>query len=187
MNVIGALSYIKSPVQENPEMMNEDQIKDYCEEALEITDRHGVYEGLSYLIGEKFSLVLSEIKKTQSQVKFIFQENQKEGNQSMSEGWKDKSLKLNYDLTVHDNYRQQVKKLKSLEKTKENFVLEIKESFDPNDIQDYLNSYPRLRISETSPFTEGSHKGKVSQMTTEDVFSEIQDILFVEEMKKLLI
>ncbi|MFQ5443261.1 MAG: hypothetical protein ACE5EK_01470 [Nitrospinales bacterium] len=168
-------------------MMDEDQIRDYCEEALEITDRHGVYEGLSYLIGEKFSLVLSEIKKTQSQVKFIYQENQKEERSSISEGWKDKSLKLNYSLTVHDNYRLQLKKLKSLEKTRACFVIEIKESFDPNDIQDYLNSYPRLRINETSPFTEHSSKGKVSQMSTEDIFSEVQDILFVEEMKKLLI
>ena len=43
--------------------MNTDQIRDLCEEALSITDRYGVEDGLSFLIGENFCRQFHKLKK----------------------------------------------------------------------------------------------------------------------------
>ena len=45
---------------------NLDQIKDYCEEALERTDQYGIEDGLSFLIGNKFYEVFQQLREEQS-------------------------------------------------------------------------------------------------------------------------
>ena len=42
--------------------MTSEKIKDYCEEALIISKEQGVRDGLTFLIGEKLSLIYYQLK-----------------------------------------------------------------------------------------------------------------------------
>lgn len=158
------------------------QIKEYCQEALDITEQYGPQEGLSFLIGEKFCEVCRDLKKFQNQVKFVYGGN-REGADPLEMGGK--SFKLSYNLTISENYRLRLNRVKTLEKARDQFAQEIKDLFDTSDIQDYLNSYPRFGGCEKPASTNRESADKVSSMTVKDVFSEVEDILMVEEMKKL--
>ena len=96
-------------------------------------------------------------------------------------------MRLNYSLTIHENYGELLENVKRLEKMRDNFVAEIKETFDTTYIADYLSSYPRLGVAWDSPLYEGGISQKVSPFSAQEVLAEIQDIFFVEKMKKLFL
>ena len=128
--------------------MKPEQIKAYCEQAHKIAENEGMAEGLAFLIGEKFSRILSEIKKCENKLKFLYPGKDPFENIPSSLG--EQSLRLSYALTVSSNYGDHLKKLDRLEKTRGNFLQEIKKAFDPKEIQDYLNSHPRLGLKQKS-------------------------------------
>ncbi len=161
------------------------QIKEYCEEALEITDKLGVNEGLAFLVGKKFCRVLHSLRKAQNKAKFLYgSEYYSEDGIPFLAGGQD--LKLNYALTLQSNYKELLEEIRSLEVTQDGFVREIKECFELEDIKDYLNDYPRLGFSRQKQDSQDHLKiDAASILDTDEIFLEVDDIFMVEEVKKL--
>ena len=164
--------------------MTSEEIKDYCEEALIITGQKGTQGGLAFLIGEKFSLIYYQLKTEHNKLKFLypvsFPENQ--GNHIPKEN---KTLQLSYTLTINENYRGVFEQVDHLEEVLDQFIDGIKKSFPLEDIQDYLNSFPRLAFKESFSPDEVDFIEEGSSMTAQDIFSEVEDILIVDEMCSL--
>ena len=164
--------------------MNSESIRNYCEEALNISEQQGVQDGLAFLIGEKFSLVYYQLKTAHNKLKYLYPDSTPENqNNPIPKG--NKTLQLSYALTINENYRGVFERVDLLEKALEQFIEEIKESFSLENIQDYLNSYPRLAFKENSSFDNIVSLNESSLMTAEDIFSEVEDILIIDEMKNL--
>ena len=164
--------------------MTSEKIRDYCDEALIITEQKGVQNGLAFLIGEKFSLVYCQLKTEHNKLKFLHPVSLPE-DQGTHTPKENKTLQLSYTLTINENYRGVFEQVDHLEEILARFVDEIKESFSLKDIQGYLNSFPRLAFKESSPAGEVDFLGEGSLMTAQDIFSEVEDILIVDEMHSL--
>ena len=96
-----------------------------------------------------------------------------------------KSLQLSYTLTINENYKGVFEQVDHLEKDLDLFVNEIKGSFPLKSIQDYLSSFPRLAFKEESPAGVTDPSEESSSMTTQNIFSEVEDILTINEMHSL--
>jgi len=161
-----------------------ENIRSYCEEALNISEQQGVKDGLAFLIGEKFSLVYYQLKTAHNKLKYLYPDSTpKNQDNHIPKG--NKTLQLSYTLTINENYRSVFERVGLLEEALEQFIEEIKESFSLENIQDYLNSYPRLAFKENSSPDNMVSLGESSPMVAEDVFSEVEDILIIDEMKNL--
>ncbi len=161
------------------------QIKGYCREALEISDEYGVHDGLAYLIGEKFCPLVVALKQTESKVKYLYHPDDKNpANDGLSQN--DPSVRKSYLLTVENTYQKSLERLEDLKHLRSDFILEIKEAFEPSDIQDFLESYPRLGFKDKKqPFWEQAlEEGDADSLEYEDILSEVDDIYRVEEIKK---
>ncbi len=163
--------------------MTPKQIKNYCEEAREIAQEEGIRAGLDYLIGEKFSRNLYKLNKFQYQLKFLYQEKNDSGNHPPE--YQENAYKLSFALTLGSNYKELLEKICHLEKVHDTFLEEIKETFSVDAIQDYLDTYPRLGIPKKSIFSEEPDALEENQFSADCVISEAEDILLVQEMKKL--
>ena len=162
--------------------LDSESIKDFCEEALEIADQYGADEGLSFLIGKKFFGVLKDLKEIQNKSKFLLPV---EINPNLGLGLdKRKSLNLSMTEVQNQNYDKYHEKIESLKKTTEIFVKEVKDTFDANDIEDYLISYPTLGEEELSALDANDG---LDLMSVNDAFNEIRDIFYIEEMKKMFL
>ena len=164
--------------------MTSENIRNYCEKALHITEQEGVQNGLEFLIGEKFSMSYYQLKTEHNKLKYLYPDNTI-GNDENSVLKRSKTFRLSYTLTVNENYRDVFGRVDFLEDILDQFIEEIKESFPLEDIQDYLNSYPRLAFKgDTSP-DKTVLLNKNSPMTIGDIFSEVEDILIINEIKSL--
>ena len=163
-----------------------ENIRNYCEEALNITQRQGVQDGLAFLIGEKFSLVYYQLKTAYNKLKYLYPDAAPRGQANrISKG--NKSLQLSYIITVNENYREILERVDHLEKVIDKFIGEIKVSFSLENIRVYLNSYPRLALKGDSSKSDMDCAKEGSQMTVGDIFSEVEDILIIDELKNLFI
>ncbi len=164
--------------------MTSEKIKDYCEEALTISKEQGVQDGLTFLIGEKLSLIYFQLKNERNKLKFLYPDNlsRKEESHALMQN---KSLQMSYTLTINENYKGVFEQVDYLEKSLDLFVNEIKRSFSLKSIQDYLSSFPRLAFKEESPAGVTDPSEESSSMTTQNIFSEVEDILTVNEMHSL--
>ena len=161
------------------------QIKGYCREALEISDEYGVHDGLSYLIGEKFCPLIVAVKQAESKTKYLY--NSEEENALYNPaGRNDLEVRENYSLTVESTYQKSLERLKDLKQLRDDFITEIKEAFEPADIRDFLESYPRLGFKDKKqPFWEQAlEEEDADSLEVEDILSEVDDIFMVEEIKK---
>lgn len=166
--------------------MNSEKIKGYCEEALNITEQQGVQSALAFLIGEKFGLIYYQLKTAHNKLKFLYPDSAP-GSQNSSIPQGNRALQLSYTLTISENYKGVFEQVDLLEKMLDQFVEEIRESFLLQDIQEYLNSYPRLAFKGNSSPDDMDFLKEDPTMTAQDIFSEVEDILIVNEMKKLFI
>jgi hypothetical protein len=166
--------------------MTSEKIRTYCEEALIISELHGVESGLAFLIGEKFSLVLYQLKTERNKLKFLYPDN-RSSNQSNLLLKGNRTLQLSYALTINENYRGTFEQVDFLEEVLDHFIDEVREFFSLEDIHDYLRSYPRLSFKESSASEDDDFLNKNSLMTAQDIFSEVEDILFVDEMHHLFV
>jgi len=162
-----------------------DQIREYCEEALGIADKHGAHEGLSYLIGKKFCRVLHSLREAQNKTKFLYTDDVY-GDEERALNDDSQELELSYALTLKNNYQELQEEILSLEFLRDEFVRGIRDCFELQDIEDYLNSYPRLDFHREE---EVSNDPLISpdavRMDKMEIFSEVDDIFLVEEIKKL--
>jgi hypothetical protein len=166
--------------------MTLEKIRGYCKVASTISRKHGTRDGLTFLIGEKLSLVYLQLKTERNKLKFLYTDNLSENKENHAL-MQNKSLQISYTLTINENYRGVFEQVDHLEKALKLFVDEIKMSFTLQSIQDYLNSFPRLAFKEdliagAVDFSDESHL-----MTSQDIFSEVEDILIVNEMHSLFI
>ena len=166
--------------------MTSEKIRTYCEEALMISELHGVKSGLAFLIGEKFSLVFYQLKTERNKLKFLYPDS-RSGNQSNLLLKDNRTLQLSYTLTINENYRDIFEQVDLLEEVLDHFIGEIKEFFSLEDIHHYLRSFPRLAFKESSSSEDDDSLNKNSVMTAQDIFSEVEDILFVDEMHHLFV
>ena len=166
--------------------MTSEEIKNYCEEALTISKQQGTQGGLTFLIGEKLSLVYYLLKTERNKLKFLYPDNlsRNKENHALKQN---KNLQLSYTLTINENYRGIFEQVDHLEKIVNQFVNEIKRSFSHKSIQDYLSSFPRLAFKENLPVEVTDSPEGSSSMTTQDIFSEVEDILIVNEMHNLFV
>ena len=137
-----------------------------------------------FLIGEKLSLVYLQLKTERNKLKFLYPDNPSRNKESHAL-MQNKSLQLSYTLTINENYREVFEQVDRLEKILNQFVNEIKRSFSHKSIQDYLSSFPRLAFKENLPVEVTDSPEGSSSMTTQDIFSEVEDILIVNEMHNL--
>ena len=164
--------------------MTSEEIRNYCKEALTLSKQQGIRGGLTFLIGEKLSLIYYLLKTERNKLKFLYPDNLSKikENHALKQ---DKNLQLNYTLTINEKYRGVLEQVDNLEKVLNQFVIEVKRSFPHKDIQDYLNSFPRLTFKENLPVEVTDSPGGSSLMTTQDIFSEVEDILIVNEIHNL--
>ena len=166
--------------------MTSEKVRTYCEEALIISELHGVENGLAFLIGEKFSLVFYQLKTERNKLKFLYPDS-RSSNQSNLLLKDNKALQLSYTLTINENYRGTFEQVDFLEEVLDLFIDEVKEFFSLEDIHHYLRSFPRLAFKESSSSEDDDSLNKNSVMTAQDIFSEVEDILFVDEMHHLFV
>lgn len=161
------------------------QIKGYCREALEISDEYGVHDGLSYLIGEKFCPLIVALKQAESKTKYLYN-SEEESALYNPNGRNDLEVRENYSLTIESTYQKSLERLKDLKRLRDDFISEIKEAFEHSDIQDFLESYPRLGFKDKKqPFWEQAlEEEDADSLEVEDILSEVDDIFMVEEIKK---
>ena len=164
--------------------MTSKNIRNYCEKALNISEQQGAQDGLAFLFGEKFSLVYYQLKTAHNKLKFLYPDSTPR-NQNNPIPKKNKTLQLSYTLTINENYRGVFERVDLLEEVLDQFIEEIKESFPLENIQNYLNSYPRLAFKRNSSLDNMVSLDESSTMTVEDIFSEVEDILIIDEMKNL--
>jgi hypothetical protein len=166
--------------------MTLEKIRTYREKALTISELHGVQSGLAFLIGEKFSLVFYQLKTERNKLKFLYPDS-RSSNQSNLILKNNRTLQLSYTLTINENYRDTFEQVNFLEEVLDYFIDEVKEFFSLEDIHDYLRSYPRLAFKESSSSEDDDFLNKNSIMNAQDIFSEVEDILFVDEMHHLFV
>ena len=160
------------------------QIKGYCREALEISDEYGIDDGLSYLIGEKFCPLIVAVKQAESKTKYLYSTEEEAAIYNPVSN-NDPEIQENYSLTVESTYQKSLERLEDLKHLRTDFISEIKEAFEPSDIRDFLESYPRLGFKDKKqPFWEQSLDEDADNLEIEDVMSEVDDIFMVEEIKK---
>jgi len=141
-------------------------------------------DGLTFLIGEKLSLIYFQLKTERNKLKFLYPDNLSRKAESHTL-MQNKSLQMSYTLTVNENYKGVFEQVDYLEKLLDLFVNEIKRSFSLKSIQDYLSSFPRLAFKEDLNDKAVDLSEENSLMTTQDIFSEVEDILIVNEMYSL--
>jgi hypothetical protein len=164
--------------------MTSEKIKNYCEEALTISKEQGMRDGLTFLIGEKLSLIYFQLKTERNKLKFLYSDNLSKNKEDHAL-IQNKSLQLSYTLTINENYREVFEQVNYLEKVLNLFINEIKASFPDKSIQDYLSSFPRLTFKEDFSVESTDFLKEIFSMTTQDIFSEVEDILIVDEMHSL--
>ncbi len=156
------------------------QIKNCCEEALDIAENHGVYAGMSFLIGEKFCAEYQKLRLLSQKLRYLYPTNTKEaGNKPLSV----RPFQISYSLTIEENYRGVFDRVQFLESTLKHFMAEIQSCFSPADIKEYLNTYPRLEFKNN--LGEDFPGIPSPEMTGQEILSEAEDILIVEDLKKM--
>ena len=167
------------------ESLDYHQIRAYCKEAQEIADEYGVEDALSYLIGEKFSPLLSALKKAETKVKYLYtQEDVHSENNPLNAG--DETLKAGYSIAIETHYQSSLAAVKDLKHLRDDFVGEMKEAFEISDIRDFLESNPSLGAkTPQQAYPDDLTESDPGELDIGDLFSEIDDLFLVEEIKKL--
>jgi hypothetical protein len=163
--------------------MTSEKIFYYCEKALTISKQQGTLEGLTFLIGEKLSLVYFQLKTERNKLKFLYPDSHSRNKDNAL--MQNKNLQLSYSLTINENYRGVFEQVDHLEKTLDLFVDAIKRSFTLLSIQNYLSSFPRLTFKQDCAAGTVDFSEENPLITNQDIFSEVEDILIVNEMSSL--
>ena len=162
------------------------EIRAWCLESQEIAEEYGVEEALSYLLGEKFTPLLRELKEARRQVQFLYSEKDRSTVEPLAQ--KDQAFRLGYMLTLENNYREQLEAIKHLERLTGDFIEEIRDAFEEQDVMKFLENHPRLDPPQDEmSFNLDSLKISDSEkLTAEDLMAEVEDIYLAEEIRKML-
>ena len=157
------------------QIMENEQIQEYCEEALKISKVNGIQNGLSYLIGEKFRRSFLQLKKAQKKLQFLYPSEETSNDHPLDKGGR--SLKMSYAITIQEHYSIPLEQVKHYELFLKEFVVAIKDTFLQEDIQSYFESSSQL-----TPEDYGA-----SDLDFSDVLQEAEEILANEEIKRMFL
>ena len=155
--------------------MENEQIQEYCEEALKVSKMKGIQNGLSYLIGEKFRRSFLELKKARKKLQFLYPSEETSNVHPLDKGGR--ALKMSYALTVQEHYSIPLEQVKHYELFLKEFFVGINNTFSLKDIRNYFDSSPQL----------GSLDQGLSNLDLDfsNVLQEAEEILTIEDIKKL--
>jgi len=157
--------------------MENEQIQEFCQEGLKISELKGVQNGLSFLIGEKFRRTFLQLKKTREKLQFLYPSEDESENHPLNKGGR--ALKMSYALAIQEHYSTPLEQVKHFELFLKTFAVAIKNSFSKDDIKNYFESSPTLGTYEEDRSD--------SELDYTGVLLEAEEILTLEEMKKLFI
>ena len=155
--------------------MENEQIQEYCEEALKVSKVKGIQNGLSYLIGEKFRRSFLQLKKAREKLQFLYPSEETSNVHLLYKGGR--ALKMSYALTIQEHYSIPLEQVKHYELFLKEFVVGIKNTFSLKDIQNYFDSSPQL-----GPLDKGLSN---SDLDFANVLQEAEEILATEDIKRL--
>ena len=155
--------------------MDNAQIKEFCKEAFKVSETKGIQNGLSYLIGEKFSNTFLQLKKARKKLQFLYPSEEASDSHPLNKGGR--TLKMSYALAIQEHYSTPLEQVKHYELFLKEFVVAIKDTFLKEDIQSYFEASKQL-----IPQDDGS-----SDLDFSDVLQEAEEILAVEEIKKIFL
>ncbi len=159
--------------------MELEQVQEYCREASQIAERAGTHAGLSFLIGEKFGLNLSLLKKARRKLQFLYSSNDMSKDHPLNQNGR--ALKMSYALTVQEHYSRPLEQVKHLESLLGDFSKAILNTFSRDEIKSYLESSPGIGSGPDEP---GKLEG---EFWSGDLLLEAEEILALEDIKKLLL
>jgi hypothetical protein len=157
--------------------MKNEEIQEYCQEALKIKEVKGAQNGLSFLLGEKFGRTFLQLKKARQKLQFLYPREEASDDHPLNKGGR--ALKMSYALTIQEHYSTPLEQVKHYELFLKEFVLAIKNTFTTTDIQSYFDSSPQ--------FGFGEHESSDEDMDYSDVLLEAEEILALEDIKRLLL
>jgi hypothetical protein len=157
--------------------MENEQIQEYCQEALKIAEVKGAPNGLSFLVGEKFGMTFLQLKKARQKLQYLYPREDASEDHPLNKGGR--ALKMSYALTIQEHYSTRLEQVKHYELFLKEFVTAIKKTFTTADIQSYFDSSPKFDSSDNEPSGEN--------MSYSDVLLEAEGILTLEDIKRLLL
>jgi hypothetical protein len=163
--------------------MEDQYIKEYCQVALDISEKNSVREGLAFLFEEKFCPKYYAFKKVQNKLKYLYPEDTPDGSNPLILGGD--SLKMSYAITLNENYQEMLEQFEYLNYSLMVFIREINSTFNKNDILDYLKSYPRMKFKQQSVLYDEMGSDHETFFSIIDLVAEAEDILFIEDIKSL--
>ena len=155
--------------------MENEQIQEYCEEALKISKVNGIQNGLSYLIGGKFRRSFLQLKKARKKLQFLYPSKETSNYHPLDKGGR--ALKMSYALTIQEHYSIPLEQVKHYELFLKEFVVDIKNSFSLKDIRNYFDSSPQL-----CPLDQRLSN---PDLDFSNVLQEAEEILATEDIKRL--
>jgi hypothetical protein len=166
--------------------MEIEQIKEYCQEALKIAEREGTHASLSYLIGEKFGSNFALLRKVRRKLQFLYPNDNMHEDHPLNQGGR--TLKMSYALTVQEHYSVPIEQVKHLESLLANFAETILTTFSQEEVKNYLESSPIIGIGPKE--VEGMETSDIeseAEFSVDDLLLEAEEILALEDIKKLLL
>jgi hypothetical protein len=157
--------------------MKNEEIQEYCQEALKIKEVKGAQNGLSFLLGEKFGRTFLQLKKARQKLQFLYPREEASDDHPLNKGGR--ALKMSYALTIQEHYSTPLEQVKHYELFLKEFVTAIKNTFTTKDIQNYFDSSPQFGFGEDESPSE--------DMDYSDVLLEAEEILALEDIKRLLL
>ena len=163
--------------------MEDQYFKEYCQYALDISEKDGMREGLAFLFEDKFCPKYYAFKKVQNKLKYLYPEDTPDGSNPLMLGGD--SIKMSYAITLNENYQEMLEQFEYLNHSLMVFIREINSAFNKNDILDYLNSYPRMKFKQQSVLYDELGSDHETFFSILDLVAEAEDILFIEDIKSL--
>jgi hypothetical protein len=157
--------------------MENEQIQEYCEEALKIAEVNGTPNGLSFLVGGKLGRTFLQLKKARQKLQYLYPREEASEDHPLNKGGR--ALKMSYALTIQEHYSSPLEQVKHYELFLKEFVTAIKKTFTTADIQSYFDSSPKFDSSDNESFDEN--------ISYSDVLMEAEGILTLEDIKRLLL
>ena len=161
--------------------MEIEQVQEYCREALQLAEREGTHASLSFLIGEKFGLNFSLLRKARRKLQFLYPSNEMSEDHPLNQGGR--VLKMSYALTVQEHYSIPLEQVKHLESLLADFAKAILSTFSQEYIKNYLDSSPSLGLRPEPQETEGLE----NEFSVNSLLLEAEEFLVLEDIKRLLL
>ena len=163
--------------------MEFEQVQEYCKEAQQIAERSGTHAGLTFLIGEKFGVNFGLLRKARRKLQFLYPGDDMSADHPLNQGGR--ALKVSYAMTVQEHYSGPLEQVKHLESLLADFAKAIITTFSQDEIKSYLESSPNLGSAHDTQ--EPAEMESESTFSVDDLLLEAEEILALEDIKKLLL